>query len=262
MNVRPTFAPVSAAEAAPLRREYLEQLPYAQDAFLEARINDALFTHIEARGKTIGYCAQSKDHTLLEFHLREESVTLAQTVFPKMARGQGLRDALIKSFDHLALSCALDLSREVTVKGMLVRDYCPQPLPCLPHIQYSVRAAVIDDLPTVLALEQEVFSHPQRLRSVIENREMLLFENERAVLAFGILRPVLEGGNDVEVGIAVDRPFRGKGYAAFILRDLIEHCLRSGKNPISGCSIENTASILLGQRIGLCARHRLLQVRF
>jgi RimJ/RimL family protein N-acetyltransferase len=261
MNVRLQMSRLTQAQAMDLREAYLNQLPFAQDAFLEARMGGAEYHLLEARGQELGYCAHT-GHTLLEFHLHPSSVYLAQSVFPRMVQQRGLDEALIKSFDHLMLACALDIARDVAVQGMLVRDYTPQSLPDLPRMSYSMRLARLNDLAAVLAVRQEAFTHRGRMESVIRSEEMLLFERGTSLIGFGILRPVVDGRRDVEVGIAVDVPFRGKGYAAFILRDLVQHCLANGHNPVMGCAIDNTASISLGQRIGLCARHRLLRVSF
>ena len=245
-----------------LREEYLQACAFAQDAFLEALVQNAQVFVLERKGHNLGYCALTQDKVLVEFHLTEAAIYLAQSVFPKLVEKLQIRKALIKSFDFLALSNCLDLARTTSVAGMLVRKYVPQPLPQLPHIAYTTRKARPSDLPSVLALDQDVFTHPERMSSVIEQGQMLLFEKQERLVGFGILRPVIAGRNDVEVGIAIDPSFRNRGYAAYVLRDLVEYCIKQGHNPVSGCSIDNLASIRLGQRIGLCARHRLVEIEF
>ncbi len=262
MNVLVELEKCSREAVAGLREEYLDGLAFSQDAFLEAQVGVAQFVLIRYKARVIGYCAVSEEHTLLEYHLSEQAIYLAQSIYPKLIAQLAIQRAVVKSFDYLALSNALDLGRRTTVLGMLVRKYVRQNLVRLPHIAYDVRIAEAADTEAVLAVEQDVFSDPTRIAAVILQQQMLLFQRDKTLIGFGILRPVRPNRADIEVGIAVDRPFRNKGYAAYMLVDLVEHCVSLGGNPVSGCSIGNVASIRLGQRIGLCARHRLLEIEF
>jgi RimJ/RimL family protein N-acetyltransferase len=185
-----------------------------------------------------------------------------EALFLQILQRTAVRRALVKSFDALLLSSAIAHQRAVKSLGLLVRDYVPRQLPDLAQIRFEARRAEISDIPAILAVDQQVFRDPERLSHVISERHLVLFERDAALVGFGIIRPVIAGRPEVDLGIAVDAPYRNKGYAVFIFRDMVEYCFRHGLRPIAGCSEQNLASRRMGERVGMVARHRLLELTF
>jgi len=262
MNIRPTFLPVSIELLRDLRNDYLDRLLAAQEALLEVLVQQAQGFSISARGELLGYLILHEREGLLEFYVRPEFQAYSHLIFRKFVLERGVRTALVKSFDHLLLACAMDIQTTVRVRGILVRDFVRRELPEIPRIRYSERPAEDRDLPRIRGIDQQVFTHPERLTAVIRAGAMRLFERDDALLGFGIIRPVIAGRPEVDLGLAVDAPFRNKGYAVYFLRDMAEFCLQSGLIPIGGCAAENEASIRLGSRVGFVSRYRLLEVGF
>lgn len=262
MNVRPALTQCSASELDVLRDAYLSELPYCQDALLESFVSRATFHQISQRDEVLGYVALLEGRSLVEFHVLHRWSHLGFSLFRATCSALKPRDAIVKTFDAQLLSYSLDLSRRVEVMGMLVREFVPEPLPSIARISYQMRPANACDLPRVLAVDQQVFTVPERLAQVIARGEMLLFERDPHLIGFGLVRPIIDGRPDREVGIAVDAPFRNKGYAPYILRDLAQYCLDHGYRPASGAAIDNEASIRIGQRIGFRALHRLVKIHF
>ncbi|AKF08729.1 GNAT family N-acetyltransferase [Sandaracinus amylolyticus] len=262
MDMRFTFSErASLAEVSALREQYLDELPEAQDALLEARVSAGRCHAIHLAGAPCGYFVVADD-TLLELHLTPETARFAIFLLPRIVAEHAIRAALVKTFDHVLLAPALDLAREVRVLGVLVREFEAPETPESERAPYTQRPASVDDLPRIRAIEQDVFTHPERLRRVIEAQQLHLFEHDGALIGFGIVRPVIAGRADVEIGIAVDVPFRSKGYAVQLLRDMAEQCRARGLNPVCGCARSNEASIRTGLRAGFSSRHRLIEVRF
>lgn len=173
-----------------------------------------------------------------------------------------VRRALVKSFDALFLSSAVAHQVAVRSRGLLVRDYIERALPGMPEVRFEARVAELGDLDRIVRVEQHVFTHPERLRKVIEERHMVLFEHGEALIGFGIIQPVIAGQPAVDLGIAVDAPFRNTGYAIYLFRHLVQHCFAHGLRPIAGCAEDNRASRSMGERVGMVARHRLLELSF
>jgi GNAT superfamily N-acetyltransferase len=262
LNIRATCVRVpSPLELTPLREQYLDQLHAAQDALLEVLVQQGDHYAIRVKDETVGYFVL-RESVLLELHLTPEFELFAHILLPRIVDEHQIRSALIKTFDHLFLACALDLTEGVAMRGCLVRDLRLRALPDIPRVRYTQRTACIDDLPRILAVEQDVFTHPERLRHVVEQEQLRLFERDQALIGFGILRPVIPGRADVEVGIAVDAAFRNKGYAVYMLRDLVDVCLSRGLHPICGSRRSNEASVRMGTRVGLLSRYRLIEVFF
>jgi len=262
MNIQPRFLPVRLADLGALRNDYLDRLIAGQEALLEVLIQRAQCFSIFAKGETAGYFIVHDREGLLEFHVRPEFQAYAHLLFRRFVLEKDVRIAQVKSFDHLLLACAMDIQTSVRVRGILVRDFIRRPLPEIARIRYQERAAEARDLPRVRAIDQRVFTDPERLAAVIDAGAMRLFERDDQLAGFGIIRPVIAGRPEVDLGLAVDAAFRNKGYAVYFLRDMAECCLRRGLVPISGCAADNEASIRLGSRVGFVSLYRLLDVRF
>jgi GNAT superfamily N-acetyltransferase len=262
MNIRATFLPVSLEQIRDLRNDYLDRLLAAQEAVIEVLAQRAQCFSISAKGQVFGYVIRHEQEGLLEFYVTEHFQAYAHLLLRRFVLEHDVRSALVKSFDHLFLACVMDIQTSVRVRGILVRNYIPRALPHIPRIRYRERTAEERDLTRVRAVDQQVFTDPERLSAVIRAGAMRLFERDLDLVGFGIIRAVIAGRPEVDLGLAVDAPFRNKGYAVYLLRDMAEFCLRSGLVPISGCAAENEASIRLGSRVGFVSRYRLLEVRF
>jgi len=263
MKLRVTFDRVDEVSALQaLRNEYLDQLLEAQEPSIEVLVPDSAYFLIHAGDVTCGYFIVHGDDMLLELHLRQPYWVFGECVFEQMLARGHVRRALVKSFDHLLLSSCIARHKTLRVKGLLARELVLRELPDFPALQCRSRVATLDDLPAILAVDQQVFAHPERLRMVIAAGYLRLFENDAGVVGFGIARPIVRGRKHVELGIAVDRPFRLKGHAIYIFRSMVEACLDNGLVPVAGVAVENLASRGMGERVGLVARYRLLELTF
>ena len=263
MNLRVEFVPVTdAGQLSSLREQYLDTLTHGQEALLEALVAEGTAFLVRSGGKPCGYFILHADSTLIEFHLLESHWVFGEAVFKQILAKTPVRRALVKSFDALLLSSCIAHQRRVRCLGLLVRDYIPRALPTLSGLRYSIRQATLRDLPAITQVDQQVFANAERLLGVVETGQAWLFERAGQLLGFGILRPVVVGRPEVDVGIAVDRPYRARGFAVYMLRDLVERCVAQGLVPVAGCAEENRASRHSGERIGLVSRHRLLELSF
>lgn len=260
MNVQVEIAEVPLGALSELRSLYLDGLAEAQEAFLEALIAGARGYELRVRGEVAGY-GLVRDDALLEFFVTDAFLPPAHLLFRKLVLHVNVARALVKSFDHLFLACAMDVQVGVRVLGILVREFAPRDLP--PELQgrYTQRAATEADLPRLMQVEQDVFNDAARMARAIADGRVRVFEHGSTLVGFGLLKPVRAGHPEVDVGLVVDRPFRSRGHAAYILRDLVDHCLASGLRPVSGCAANNYASINLGLRVGFISRYRLLELQ-
>lgn len=255
----------SLDELGDLRTAYIDGLIEPQELLLELWVSQSrVFRIDDIRGSHVpcGYVLVHDTQGIVEFHLETAYWIFAEPVFRAVIR-QGLaRRAWVKSFDHLYLSAALGLRPELRVAGLLVRNYEARPLPSIGHIRFDARLAQPRDLTTIERLDQNVFTDFSRVRVLIECGRIYVFEREQELVGFGMIQPVLPSRPDVDVAIAVDAHFRRRGYAIYILRWMFDHCLERGLRPIAGCSSDNTPSRTMGERVGLSARYRLLELTF
>ncbi len=57
-------------------------------------------------------------------------------------------------------------------------------------------------------------------------------------------------GSQLEIGIETTDGYRGKGYATKTCMALIDYCLENGFEPLWACKFDNTASLMLAQKLG------------
>jgi hypothetical protein len=262
MNVRPAFVKVPLDAVSTLREDYLDGLQEGQEALVEVLVANAEPYRIEIKSRSAGYLLLHPNGTLLEYHLCLEFLSYAHQLLGPFLAEHPVQRALVKSYDATFLACAMDHQIAVRSRGILVRDYVRRELPNIASIRYARRLALEADLPRIRAVDQPVFTDPERLLAVIRAGAMQLFEFDGDLIGFGVMRPIIRGRPHMDVGVAVDRRFRNRGHALYMLRDLIDHCVAAGWKPVAGCSRENEASVRMGQRVGLLSRHRLLELSF
>lgn len=261
MSVRLLIQQARLEDLADMRAAYLNGLLEAQEALLEVQIPSAAAYSLVVRGRRAGYALIARD-TLLEFWIAPEFLPQSHLIFRKLVAEKAIVRALVKSFDHLLMACAMDIQVETKVLGILVRELVKRDLPQLPGVRFTQRGAVETDAPRLLAVDGNVFNHPERMAAAIRAERVRVFEQGDRLVGFGMLKPVLPGRPHVDIGLVIDKPFRLRGYAAYALRDLADYCLAQGLEPISGCSADNLASINLGLRVGFVSRYRLLELSF
>lgn len=252
----------SIDDVAELRARHLDALIEPQELLLEVWVAESKAFRVVAHEATCGYVLIHDEKGLLEFHLEQAYWIFADAVLRAIVQRGMARRAWVKSFDHLFFSACVGLRPEIRAAGLLVRDYVARPLPVLDGVRFSATPATLEDLSRVEHLDQSIFTDRERLRHVLANDQMTVFESEQELVGFGIIQPVIPGRADVDVGIAVAGKFRRRGYAVYIFQWLVEHCLSRGLRPIAGCAMENTPSRTMGERVGMIARFRLLELSF
>lgn len=245
-----------------LRDEYLDTLKLAQEASLEVLMPDASHYAIQHDGVRCGYVSIQEPDTLIEFHLRRPYWVFGECVFEQLLGQALVKRALVKSFDHLLLSSCIARHTSLRVKGLLVRDIELREERDDEDDDLTSRMATLEDLPRLLAVDQLVFRHPERLQRVVVAGCVQLFERADTVVGFGIARPIIAGRKYVELGIAVDKPFRSRGLSARLFRAMMDTCIARGLMPVAGVAVENAASRAMGERAGMVANYRLLDLAF
>lgn len=262
-NITITSQLVPLNEIATLRDAHLAGLREAQEPLLETLLADATAYLIRTRDGVVGYGLVHPDKGLFEYHMDRSQWAFSTEIFGKFIREHHITKALVKSFDDVFMAAALDHQTSTTSIGMLVRDYIPRPLPLIEALAYTRRLATTDDLELVRSVDQDVFVHPTRLQSAVNNGFVWLYETpepSRAVLGFGLIKPLRPQSRDVDVGIALDSKYRNKGYALYVMQDLMNQSIAMGYRPIAGCAIDNVPSRRMGQRIGMAPRYRLVSM--
>lgn len=243
-----------------LRKEYLDNLLEAQELLLELSIHDAECFVFEIDGKTAGYVCID-EQVILEFHVVESYINQVDEIFLYLLDNTSIQSALIKSFDHMFLSCALNYQKGLDVVGLLGRHYRKTNL-FRPPVLFKRRLAYQEDLTLIKEVEQNVFTQIARMQKAIERKHVYLYFSGDDLLGFALIQTIVQSRPDVDLGLVLVKHYRRLGIGPHLLQDLIEHCFTLGLNPVGGCAAENIASRRAAERVGFISQYRLLKVHF
>ena len=108
-------------------------------------------------------------------------------------------------------------------------------------------------------MNEELFESEEEITMVIRNKNMLLFEKNNTIIGCGIFQRVIQGRNEFDIGMLVDKKYRKQGYGTFIIQYLTEYCHSQGWRPTCGCDVKNSASRKCLEKAGYITKHRLLE---
>jgi len=233
-------------------------LPQPQELFVENLVATGTCWSIRRDDEEIGYAVIHGAETLVELHVRTTELRCLAAAFEELASARGLRRILAKSFDPSLMFVALLRPRQVRTTGLLYRVIVDPDFAADAAI--GVRAATLDDLAPLLRLGADFFDGPAEIEDYIAAGGLMIYEaGDGAPLGAGVMKPVVPGRDDVDIGMVVDRRRRRRGHGAYIIALLKAHCLARGWRPICGCAIDNLASQRTLERAGFASRHRLVE---
>ncbi|MBK7453354.1 MAG: GNAT family N-acetyltransferase [Anaerolineales bacterium] len=123
----------------------------------------------------------------------------------------------------------------------------------------TIRLAQAKDKQKIIGINEEIFERDEEVQDYIRKEQIFLFEKDKEIIGFGIFARVIEGRQEFDIGMLVDRKYRRQGYGEFITRYLVNHCQKNGWRAICGCAIENTGSRRCLENAGFISRYRLLE---
>lgn len=244
-----------------LRNQYLDGLIEPQEFFLELAVRDANIYMIHFNDEQIGYFLTNNESVLIEYFIIQKYRFLADSIFMRIVDHFSITKGVCKSFDHLLLCCCVGLQKKTRVVGVLFRDYHPTGK----KDQFSdiaARQAAIEDEKHIIEVNEEVFDHDYEVLEYIHKKQLLIFEKEGTPIGFGIFSRVIEGRQDFDIGMLVEKNYRGQGVGQFIISFLADFCFSNGWRPVAGCAVENIGSRRTLEKAGFTAGHRMLEFTF
>jgi GNAT superfamily N-acetyltransferase len=252
------FAITPIAEPTPsLRTEYLDLLPQPQELFVENLVATGTCWSIGRDDREIGYAVIHGAETLVELHVRTAELRCVAAAFEALAGARGVRRILAKSFDPTLMFVALLRPRQVRTTGLLYRVIVEADFAADAGI--GVRAATPNDLALLLRLGADFFDGPAEIEDYIAAGGLMIYEAGDGALGAGVMKRVVSGRDDVDIGMVVDPGRRRRGNGAYIVAHLKSYCLAKGWRPICGCAVHNLASRRTLERAGFASRHGLVE---
>lgn len=249
----------SLADIKQLRDDYINDLPYPQELHLEEMISMCDYYFLEDRNETLGYFCVKPDKVLYEFYLKKHVLTSAQHLFKELIDKGYFIAAESKTFDNLLLSLCMDFNIKAYCTAYLFRDFTKKA--CSPNgfDNLSFRQAIPEDLQNIVDISGSFFEAPEE--SILKNEIFVLYENAN-LLGAGSCKRVYSSKNYFDIGMVVSENFRNRGIGSYIIKELTDYCVATGKQPVCGCWYQNHASRKALEKAGFVPRHRIVKFEF
>ncbi len=242
------------------RNQYLNGLIEPQELFLELFCRRAEKYLVFVNGESAGYFMMAEDSLLVEYFIVKKFIDSIDGIFCKIINDFAIKKAYCKSFDHEMMSCCLGLQKTTKVIGALFRER--RQLNNLIIDDLKTRFADMNDFKQISLINEEVFEDNEEIITTITDKNMIIFEHENETAGFGIFQRNIEGRPEFDIGMLVDKKFRGRGYGKYIISFMADYCMNNGWRPTCGCAIENVASRKCLESAGFIAKYRMIEFAF
>jgi GNAT superfamily N-acetyltransferase len=243
-----------------LRTAYLNSLPEPQELFVENLVKAGICWTVLRDQREIGYAVIGSDGMLVELYLSEAQAVHLTAAFDVLVGICGVRGVLAKSFDADLLFVALSRPSQPRTLGLMYRSITDDGF--VGSVDINPRAATRRDVPQLLQLGADFFDGPDEIEDYISSDGLIVYETgDGTALGAGVMKPVVLGRTDIDIGMVVHPEHRLSGHGAHIIAHLKAVCLTKKLRPICGCSIDNIGSQKTLERAGFASRHRVLEFR-
>ena len=251
----------SFSEIAEFRNDYLDCTYDSQELYLELFCQKSKIYQLELNQKVVGYFVLGNDSTIFEFYILENWIQQNDAIFKKVVQDFQIKKALSKSFDFNMMACCLGIQKRTKVIGVLFREKKNSAI-AIDDSDIKIRLAETADISLIKEVNEDVFETEEEINWAIENQGLFIFEKNAEFLGLGLCNRTVEGRPDFDIGMLVDRKFRGRGYGKYIINYLYEYCRQNGWRGTCGCAIENIASRKCLESAGFIGRHRMIEFEF
>lgn len=245
------LAPTAFADLHKLRAAYLASLPEPQEFHSEQLSRQGQPFLIMRGSEILGYTITQGASTLVEFPAAHRGL------FDALVAKAGIRRVLCKSFDEPLRDACVGRAARTTTKGLLYSKIVDPGFEPDPAIQ--IRVAGERDVPAVMAANDGFFGGDAEAMAYARAGQLFLYETEAGLAGCGLLQGVTPDREAYDVGMMVTPDHRRRGFGRHIVRHLLHLCLRTGKRPIAGCSVENHASQRCLESAGFRSEYQLIE---
>ena len=252
---------VDAARCHDSRIAYLSRLPYFQELYVEWLLDGCSMVLVTVGGRDAGHACIDREARLLEFHLVDAVLPLKDEVFGTLLASRKIETAIVKSFDHLLLSCCQRWGGTFRPIGCLFRARLVDQTVDLDD-DIVVRQAGVADFPSLVAQRSGLYESGRELRSMLDSRQIMLFLKQGTLVGCGFRIRIHAAFDYFDIGMWVHPLHRAKGYAKQIVGYLTRLCIASGQKTVCGCAIDNGASRRALEANGYNTVHQLLEYRW
>jgi len=231
-----------------------------------AVISYATFWEIQDHESHAGHFCLDINNGLLRFHLVEKYQAQAQDIFHWIISAYGIQYAMTSTIEPLYFSVCLNIQKSITPQLYLFRDHrdveFPTDLSCS-----TLRKAEQRDLDGVEHFYRKNTEGAGEwieafLRKRLDREELFVWYHQQTLVATGECTPSQSQSPYADLGMVVDRSYRGKGLGSATLLLLKKYCYKRGWKPICSCAVDNHASKKAIEKAGFLSEQRIVKVTF
>lgn len=242
-----------------LREKYINNLPYAQEFYIEDMVKKSICYQIYLNNNLVGYFFVNSEKVLVEFYLEKKEMTKSQYIFKFLIEKEYFTTAEAKSFDYLLMALCLDFKKNSSCTGYLFRDFNNVNCPLSTYDNLHFQIAEQEDMEKITEISEDFFLE---LENNIYRQEVFTLYSNHSLLGAGICQKTFGSSKYYDIGMVVSKEHRNKGVGTYIISKLKEHCLSNDLVPICGCWYYNYPSKRTLEKAGFITNHRIVRFEF
>lgn len=242
-----------------LREKHLDALELAQEFYLESRVQAGTCWTLKFAEAPMGYVVLDQ-LCVVEFFIDAPARTEAVAIFADVISRTSATSALCQSFDSLLKQASENLPHTRDIVANLFREIQDPSFHGDPGVSSAL--ARVEDLDAILEIHDGFFESREEIASYMVEDGLFLYRRGGHLVGCGIMKRIIPGRTDFDIGMVVARAARRQGLGAYIVSHLKSQCLQRGFRPVAGCEARHNASRRALENAGLASSHVMYRYRF
>lgn len=226
-----------------LRTKLYQRLAAPIDAMWEKLyIGSSQHYMIEKDTNTIGYCCIDNNDSLVQIFLIEEYIHLMNTTITTLIEAKLIRTASLSSNEPVSFNTCLLHSNSLTANTFCFQ-YTNRALDSEPSLNLQLVSE--DSIPQIKSFLKyqigfdDTFGYTENL---VERQEIYMLKESNTIIATSELR-LSDSQNEIaDLGVIINKEFRGQGFATKVLQQQARKALSLNRKPICSTTFDNIAS--------------------
>ncbi len=245
-----------------LRKQFYQTLTAPIDAMWE-QLYIASSQHylIDDDNTTIGYCCINDDQCLLQLFLTAGYQLKMTKVITDLIETELITSASLSSNEPISFNIFLTRSKE-----MKTNTFCFQHSNTHREVKSSLNIELVtpDDIPSIKDyLKTQVgmddtFGYTENL---VARKEIFMVKESDVIIATSERRMSDSQPAIADLGIIVNKDFRGKGIATEVMKMQVNRVLDENRKPICSTTIDNIASRKIIEKSGFYCSNVIFDIR-
>jgi predicted acetyltransferase len=217
---------------------------------------------IKIENEDIGYCCIDSKRSLTQIYLRNEYDHLMHKVINSLIDSKIIVSAKLSSIEPVSFNACLSNSNSIK-KNSFCFQYSNHSQVMTSSL--NLQQAVKEDTETIKTFYKTQVGFDDNFgytENLIQRKELFLLKDKGMLIGTGECRLSDSQPDFADIGVAVNKTYRGKGVATQILQWLAKRAISVNRNPICSTTIDNIASKKAIEKAGFYCSHIIFDIIF